>query len=422
MDKKMGKKMQNFEKSLRSDKKQRKPQKKQGGSQDREKIRKEKMKLADKYKEAILDKYKDMVKSIVIFGSVSRGDVRAKSDIDLLVIVDDTKTKFTPELKKQFDSKIRKIGKKISKRITVQPAWTLTEFWDMARIGHPLLYTIVRDGWALYDTGFFIPIRKLLEMGKIPTTLEAVEKFMEGAPKKLKRVKSEKLYLVAEDLYYAMLNASQAVLMYLGINPPAPKYTSKAIKEHLVDEDLLEKSYLDDLDEVITFRKGVEHKEIKENPGEDLDKFIKKAEKFIDRMEQLLTKLEKERKERMVQKNYQIMVKSTVDALKNMDKLPPEPENLPKAVKNVLIKEENLNPQYEKIFREVIKMKKMVDEKKANEIPEKDIQLVREYVRRYVYDLGPMLKKGVKNKLQKKAETKPGTPKKGKSDKGKDEE
>lgn len=412
--------MKDFEKSLRTEKRKpvksqpktgkrpKKPRKESEARKKIDKVRKEKLKLADKFKSKILEKYKDLVKTIVIFGSVSRGDVSEKSDIDLLVVVDDTKARFTPELKMQFDKKIRQIGKKVSQRITVQPAWTLTEFWDMARIGHPLLYTIVRDGWALYDTGFFIPIRKLLEMGKIPTTLEAVEKFMSGAPKKLKRVKSEKLYLVAEDLYYAMLNASQAVLMYLGINPPAPKYTSRAIKEHLVDQDLLEESYLNDLDEVIEFRKGVEHKEIKDNPGEKLDEYIKKSEKFIDRMEQLLTKLEKERKYNMINKNYQIMVKATVSALKNLDKLPPEPKNLPKAIKQNLIKEQGLNPNYERILKEVIQMKKMADNKRANEIPEKDIQLVREYVRRYIYDLGPLIKKDVKKELETKTKKKGG--------------
>lgn len=65
----------------------------------------------------------------------------------------------------------------------------MTEFWEMARIGHPLLYTIVRDGWALYDTGFFIPTRKLLELGKIPRTIEAITLLMEGAPKKFKELK-----------------------------------------------------------------------------------------------------------------------------------------------------------------------------------------------------------------------------------------
>jgi predicted nucleotidyltransferase len=229
-----------------------------------ENLRKKQLDLANKYKDMVLKKYKDVTKSVILFGSLVRGDFHDKSDIDMLVIIDDTLARFTPEMKERFDDEIYDIAKKLNEQITVQPAWTLTEFWDMARIGHPLLYTIVRDGWALYDTGFFIPVRKLLELGKIPTTLEAVEKFMETSPQKINRVETAKLYMVAEDLYYSMLNSSQAVLMYMGLSPPSPKHTPMEVDEQLVKANLLERNYLDDLVAVIDFRKRVEHKEIKD--------------------------------------------------------------------------------------------------------------------------------------------------------------
>src|SRR3989338_5366075 len=227
-----------------------------------EAFRKKQLALANRFKDEVLKKYNNIVKAIVLFGSLTRADFHEKSDIDMLVVVDDVTARFTPEMKDDFDDRLYDIAKNISESMTVQPAWLLSEFWDMARIGHPLLFTIVRDGWALYDTGFFIPVRKLLELGKIPTTLEAFEKFMETAPQKINRVETAKLYMVAEDLYYAMLNCSQAVLMYLGENPPAPKHTPQEVREHLVSAGLLEETYLNDLESVIEFRKRVEHKEV----------------------------------------------------------------------------------------------------------------------------------------------------------------
>src|SRR3990172_12175890 len=218
-------------------------------------FRKKQLALANKFKEDVLKRYKNIVKAIVLFGSFTRGDFHEKSDIDMLVIIDDVMARLTPEMKDDLDDRLYDIAKKISESMTVQPAWMLSEFWDMARIGHPLLFTIVRDGWALYDTGFFVPVRKLLELGKIPTTLEAVEKFMETAPQKINRVETAKLYMVAEDLYYAMLNSAQAVLMYFGQNPPSPKHTPMELEEHLVKNNLLERNYLEDMVSVIDFRK-----------------------------------------------------------------------------------------------------------------------------------------------------------------------
>jgi predicted nucleotidyltransferase/uncharacterized protein (UPF0332 family) len=356
-----------------------------------EELRNRKWKLAEQYKDEVLKKYKNMIKAVVLFGSLTRNDFHEKSDIDMLVVIDDVTARFTPEMKDSFDDKLHEIAKSISEEITVQPAWTLTEFWDMARIGHPLLYTIVRDGWALYDTGFFIPVRKLLELGKIPTTLEAVEKFMETAPQKINRVETAKLYMVAEDLYYAVLNSSQAVLMYMGYNPPSPKHTPLDVKEHLVNEHLLEAEYLHDLEYIIDFRKKVEHKEVKDISGQHLDDLIEKAKKFVSRMEQLLLQLQKKKKESIVEKNYEVMIKAAVAALKKLDKLPPDPKDLPAAIKTSLIDAKHVDPYFEDTFRRVITMRKMLDEDKIQEIPQKDIEFTREYVRRFVEDLRPLI-------------------------------
>jgi predicted nucleotidyltransferase/uncharacterized protein (UPF0332 family) len=356
-----------------------------------EAFRKKQIALANRFKDEVLKKYKDMIKAVVLFGSFTRGDFHEKSDIDMLVVIDDVVARLTPEMKDELDDRLYDIAKRISENMTVQPAWTLSEFWDMARIGHPLLFTIVRDGWALYDTGFFIPVRKLLELGKIPTTLEAVEKFMETAPQKINRVETAKLYMIAEDLYYAMLNSSQAVLMYVGQNPPSPKQTPVAVKEHLVDQKLLEETYLADLESVIAFRKAVEHKEVKDITGQELDNFIQKSKQFVSRMEQLLLQLQKKKKENIVQRNYEVMIKAAVAALKKIEKLPPDPKDLPYAVKEQLIDKKMVDPYFGDIFKRVVTMRKMLDEDKINELPQREIELMREYVRRFVQDLEPII-------------------------------
>ncbi|MFH1631224.1 MAG: nucleotidyltransferase domain-containing protein, partial [Candidatus Aenigmatarchaeota archaeon] len=357
----------------------------------KEKIRKHKLAVAEKFKEEVLKKYAKIIKAVVLFGSVVRGDFTEKSDVDMLVVIDDVMARMTDDQKDRLDDDLRVIGKKIHEDIVVQPAWTLSEFWDMARIGHPLLFTIVRDGWALYDTGFFIPVRKLLELGKIPTTLEAVEKFMEGCPQKINRVENAKLYMIAEDLYYAMLNSSQAVLMFLGENPPAPKHTADMVKEHLVDHKMLEQEYHNHLKEVVEFRKGVEHKDIKTVTGQDLDRFIDNTKRFVERMEQLLHQLQRRRKENIVEKNYEVMIKAAVAALKRIEKLPPDPKDLPVAIKEELVDAGRIDPYYQDIFKRVVAMRKMLDDKKLEEVPQKEIELTREYVRRFVRDLSPII-------------------------------
>jgi predicted nucleotidyltransferase/uncharacterized protein (UPF0332 family) len=367
-----------------------------------ERLRKKKLKLAQEFCDAVLKKYKKIIKAVVVFGSLTRNDFTEKSDIDILVIIDDTLARFTPEMKEAFDFKLQDIGRSISESISVQPAWTLTEFWDMARIGHPLLYTIVRDGWALYDTGFFIPVRKLLERGKIPHTIEAVEFLMQSAPKKISRVENIKLFMIAEDLYYAVLNASQAVLMYMGRQSPAPKQALKDIKEYLVDTKMLEKKYLQYFERILKFRKEVEHKKIKNVSGEKLDKFIQMAKEYVEKMENILDFLRKKRKEETIKRNYEVLIKGAITGLKYLGKLPENPKDLHEAIRKYLIKEEGLHPSYENLFKRVATMRKMIDDNLVDKIPERDVELTREYVRRFIKDIENVIEKRAKTKTNNK--------------------
>jgi len=357
--------------------------KKELTKEEREKIRKEVFKKAEKFKKECLKKYKDLIKTVFIFGSYLRDDFTEKSDLDVLVLLDDTKMRITEDFKEMVTDELYKIAKKIDERLHLQPAWTVTEFWDMVRMNHPLLLTILRDGWALYDQGFFIPMKKLLERGKIPGSLEATELLMASAPQKIERAKRVKLYQISEDCYYAMLNSTQAVLMYLGKQVPDPKNTPKAMKEYLVDTKLLPKSYLSLMEEVIKFRKDVEHKKIKSISGEEVDKWIKKAERYVKKMESIYRNLQNQKKKMLVERNYEVLLKSTIYALKKMNKLPPNPKDLPKAIKKELIEKNYLPKSYLETFDKVIGMKKLA-EKNIDKISERDIELTRSYVKKFV--------------------------------------
>lgn len=397
-------KMKNLEQSLRIE--EEKPKKKK--SKKIEKMKKKNMKLAEEFKNKLIKDYGKIIKSVVLFGSYVIGGVHEKSDIDMLVIIDDTAARFSPEMKETFDSKLNKLAKETCKDISIQPSWTLTEFWDMARIGHPLLYTIVRDGWALYDDGFFIPVKKLLELGKVPGTIEAVQLLMESSTKKIQRAEMAKLYMIAEDLYYAVLNSSQAVLMYLGHDVPAPKFAAKHVEKHLVKTKMLEKKYLDYLKEIVQFRKDVEHKKITEIRGSQLDKFIRKAKRYQKKMESMLNSLEKKKKENMIIKNYELMMRSTISLLKEMKKLPEDPADLPKAIQEDLINKGLIRQSYSDMFMNVIDMRKKLSENKLNKVKERDVELQREYVRRFVGDITQLIqdfetnKKKLKNKKSSK--------------------
>jgi len=384
---------------------------------DLKKLREEKFKLAKKFSDQIVKKYGPIIKSVVVFGSVARGDMTEKSDLDIIVIYDDVASRMTPDLKEKFDDDIHSIAEKIDKDMSIQPSWSLSEFWEMARIGHPLLITIARDGWAVYDTGFFIPFRKLLEMGKIPSTLEAVEVFISNAPQKILKVENMKLYMIAEDLYYAVLNSAQAVLMYLGQNVPSPKNTSKAFRRYLVEPGIVDEKYARFFERVIEFRKRVEHKEIRDVSGVKLDKYIRRSKIFVAKMIHILKQLQNKKKEEIAKSNYETMLKACVIKLKEMNKLEKDPKKLPELIdKNIF--NAGINKSYREIFKRVIAMRKMVEDGAINKVPERDIELVKNYVSRFLKTIN-LTEKDIEKKgkllediIEKDNKTKKNTPKK----------
>ena len=97
------------------------------------------------------------------------------------------------------------------------------------------------------------------------------------------------------------------------------------------------------------------------------------------------------------------MVKAAVATLKKMEQLPPDPKDLPKAIKDYLIDSGKVDPYYGEVFKRVVTMRKLLDDDKINEIPQRDIELIREYVRRFVRDLAPVLEERVSKKGKIKA-------------------
>jgi uncharacterized protein (UPF0332 family)/predicted nucleotidyltransferase len=347
------------------------------------------LKSSEEFKEKLLNMFKGYIKAVVVWGSVTRGDYTGKSDVDIYIIFDDTKLplKKFDEIREKVDKDIYSLASSIDPRLHPQPVLALTEFIKGIRYTHPLFFNIIREGYAIYDTGFFIPMRKLLEWGEFPITPEAAHQRIDSVPGRIKRVKNVKLYMIAEDLYYAMLDAAQAVLMYIGVGPPVPKLAAEELRKHLVDNGLLEEEYAKMLEDVVEFRKQVEHKEQKDISGGEVDKWIEKAEKYVERLEKLLKDLETKRKEDDIKRNYEVMVQASVAALKSLNKLPPEPEKLPEAFKKYLVEAGLVSPLYSDVFEKVITMRKLVDDKKIDKITEREVYSSKEYVRRFINDV-----------------------------------
>jgi predicted nucleotidyltransferase len=371
----------------------------QGKGKDKEEDeigKKRRIEVLKKFTQEALKKYGPMIRSIVLFGSTARGSFRGESDIDIFVIIDDTRQSISPHMRDKIEDDLDKICKKSSKHLSMQQPYLLTEFWRFVREGHPIVFNFIREGIPVYDKDIFLPIKRLLQMGEIRPSKEAVEKFIERGPQRIRRVENAKIYMVVEDCYYAMLESSQAVLMFLGKTPPRPNDAPAELRRTVVKMKFIEEKYIKYLEDIINLRKEVEHKRIKSVTGKNLDLWIAKTKAYVKKMQGLIVKVEILKRENMIEKSHTIMTETALTLMKALNRLPAKNESIVTAFDKNLVKPGHVSDKYLDVFNELEKMKKLVRQGKVLDLPKQTILTQREYVRKFIREAGKVLKKKVK--------------------------
>ncbi|MBI2676264.1 MAG: nucleotidyltransferase domain-containing protein [Candidatus Aenigmarchaeota archaeon] len=357
----------------------------------------ERIEILKKFAKAVLKKYGPLIRSVVLFGSTARQSFKKESDIDVFIILDDTRQRISPIFKEEIEEQLDIIARKMSKQLSLQQPYLLTEFWRLVRDGHPIIFNFIREGIPVYDRDIFLPIKRLLQMGEIKPSKEAVEKFIERGPKRVKRVENAKIYMVVEDCYYAMLESAQAVLMFLGKAPPRPGDAPEELRKSLVEPGLTDDKLIKYMEEIIQIRKEVEHKKRSSMPGQELDEWIKKTKEFVKEMQKLIVRIEILKRENMVIKSHAIM-KETALTLFQALKLPEEKvkeEGMVNVFKKNLVETGLVSQNYLDTLSKLEEMKKSVKDGKVMDIPKQDILLQREYVRKFIREAGRVMKKKV---------------------------
>ena len=233
--------------------------------------------------------YKEMgslIRAVVLFGSSARKKTTAKSDIDILVILDDLIISLSPEVVNAFRVIVNKTIVKVSTRLHITTL-RFTSFWDYMRNGDPIGINILRDGVAIIDSGFFEPLQILLKKGKIRPTSESIWTYYIRAPNTLHNSRWHLLQATL-DLYWAVIDSAHAALMKHGEIPPTPEHVADLLDKKLVKKRLLEKKYVTIMQNFYKLMKMVTHREVKEIKGEEYERYYKTAEDFVNRMRKFI--------------------------------------------------------------------------------------------------------------------------------------
>jgi len=223
----------------------------------------------------LVNKVDGLIRAIVLFGSYSRGEESEKSDIDLLVIVDDVYNKWdSVTLTFYYDNLNQILSQEKFKKLHVNTL-TLSVFWDMVRNGDPLVINIIRSGKALIDPfGLFGSLKKLLQMGRITPSNEAIEMARIRVENSLRNYKLN-LIRAFESIYLVFINSAQYYLMKRGYSYIGPEEILDALRKEFGNREIVNW-----YEEVLRKMKSISHGENIEIDGKELDEYLKKAIEF----------------------------------------------------------------------------------------------------------------------------------------------
>ena len=244
--------------------------------------------IAKKFADKLKKELEDFLIGIIVFGSAVRRETTDKSDIDILVVTNDTRFVITEALIETYRIIVEKVMTETSDKLHIS-SMTFTAFWGYANAADPVVINILRDGIAIIDSGFFDPLQRLLKAGKMRPSEESIWSYFGRAPKTLVNSRWHLLQATL-DLYWAVIDSAHAALMRKNEVPPTPEHVADMLERVYVRHRLLEGKYVDIMRKFYKLSKMITHREIQQISGPEYEKYYHEADEFVRKMKRMVEK------------------------------------------------------------------------------------------------------------------------------------
>ncbi|MDO8508061.1 MAG: nucleotidyltransferase domain-containing protein [Nanoarchaeota archaeon] len=327
------------------------------------------LRVANIHKSLVLNRFDRYIASYVIAGSLVRGTADETSDVDVFVVIDDTDVKRMSriELLERLRGIIFDYIKEATalagvKNILNVQVYLLTDFWQSVKDAQPIMFTFIRDGVPLYDRGTFLPWKRLLLMGRIKPSPEAIDQYMKEGEKTDEFVKRRLLDTMV-DIYFGVVTPTQALMMLAGHAPPVPKNIVNEVKSALVDkEKVMSEKELKTLEKAVKYYKDYEHGKLKEITGREIDDLKKESEGYLKKLKAIREKLEMRMQEHLVENLHVEMEKMLKHIFGNKTQ-----KELLNSLETELVKKGKLSPRMGGIANDILKIKVKAKSKKLTQ-------------------------------------------------------
>ena len=223
----------------------------------------------------------DQIKSLILYGSKSRGDARCGADVDLLLVYNDV----THEQKETVEDLATELFGRTRPQIHVltYPADRVSQ---SAELGMPLFVNIAREGKTLEGEPLMVN-----ETNKPKVS----QSFLESAKGRLHAaqvlIDSGEYRDSISRSYYAVLDAADAALIAKGFTPRSHEGSIALFGAHFVKKGLVDKDFGALFKRMSKIRKSADYDRETAFTKDDAEYWFKLARDFVDTIENLLPTL-----------------------------------------------------------------------------------------------------------------------------------
>ncbi len=246
----------------------------------------ENLKITRDFSKELLKEMNQLVRSIVLFGSNANDTQNKNSDIDVMIVLNNVTVFVTDELKEAYRIITNQLNQKYANGKIHIMTINLSDLWDMARKGDPILINVLRHGMPIFDRDLIDPLQYLLEIGRIRPTKEAIHNYTARANTLLEET-NKHMQNALLDLYYGTVDIAHAALMSKLVSPPSPKHMPELFQKTFKSTPL--EKYGVQIKEIYELSKQVEKNQI-QMTGKDIDKHTKSTTKLINDLNKFIEK------------------------------------------------------------------------------------------------------------------------------------
>ena len=252
---------------------------------------KAKMRIADidkvyDFVSTVTEKFGTFIKAVAVFGSFARKEKESK-DIDVMIIVDDSFAPLDKALYVAFQAEMNSMVEEFP-NLHLNTV-TISQFWDSARRGDPMAIQVLRDGIPVFDLGFFAPLKRLLVMGKLRPTSEAISAATSRAFFNINAY-SNALFGAVNSLFWAASEISHAGIMKYGKVPGSHWEIPRLLEQTLVNDKVITKEDVAVYEELFEMEKGISRGDISHVKPRKLEKLHEDVVRFVTKIDAWVNK------------------------------------------------------------------------------------------------------------------------------------